>query len=229
MKIPSICIAIRLATSAIAPDARPIAIGATAWDIATLRYIDSFFEPIDFKDPETEGKFYTDPGTLDWWEGRMPSSPSKEAYHACWSAGQPMRGVLERLTKFIEKLSEYECIIVCKPPAFDIPILTNAYGHLGLWRGMLGKSTVVDSGHMAERGLFTLGFGDIGVLEAPFYCFGREFIPHHPKFESAKIAYTTARYYHLLNVIRNKGYEEAQRAHLSMQGGEYSEYASLGE
>lgn len=228
MKNPSICIGIRLATLAIAPDARPLAIGIAAWDIATMRYIDSYFSPIDFHDEESKDMCYVDNSTLDWWEGRMPNSPSKEAYRACWSGGQTMRAVMERTTEFVEKLSEFERVLVSKPPAFDMPILTNVYGHLGLWRGMFSKPSAVDSCHMAERGLATLGFGEMGEREAQHYSFGQTFVQHHPKFESAKIAYTTARYYHLLNIIRTKGYDEAKAAHEAMQTGEYHGFTSLG-
>lgn len=229
MNRPSICIGIRLATLAIAPDARPLAVGITAWDIATLRYIDSYFDSIDFHDPESKDMCYVDPSTLDWWEGRLPSSPSKEAYRACWSGGQPMRSVLERTTAFIEKLNEFERIIVSKPPAFDMPILTNVYGHLGMWRGMFAKPSAVDSGHMAERGLATLGFDKISDAEATHYSFGQPFVQHHPRFESAKIAYITARYYHLLNIIRKSGYDTAKAAHEQMLTGEYAGFTSLGD
>lgn len=229
MNKPTVCIGVRLATLAIAPDARILAVGLAAWDIGTLRFINSYFGVVDVHDPETKDMFYTDPSTLDWWEGSHPSSPSTEAKRACFSGGITLREVLKQATDFIEGLAQYERVIVGKPPAFDLPILTNAYGHLNLYRGLLAKPSMVDSGHTAERGLETLGFGEVDAREEAQYCLGQPFVQHHPRCESAKLTYFTARYYHLLNIIRKKGYDEALAAHKQMLTGEYAGYIGIGD
>ena len=229
MNRPTVCIGVRLATLAIAPDARILAVGLAAWDIGSMRFINNYFGVVDVHDPETKEMFYTDPGTLDWWDGCLPTSPSAEAKRACFSGGRTMREVLREAADFIEGLAQYERVIVSKPPAFDLPILTNAYGHLNMFRGMLSKPSLVDSGHTAERGLATLGFGELDPREEPQFCLGQEFISHHPRFEANRLTYFTARYYHLLNIIRKKGYDEALAAHKQMLTGEYAGYIGIGD
>jgi len=228
MKTPAICIGVRIASLAIASDARPLAIGLCAWDVSSMRYISSYFGVIDVNDPETKDKFFVDPSTLDWWEGHHAASPDREAYRACWNGGRTMREIMTEVVDFVEGFKEHERVLICKPPAFDMPILGNAFAFLGNFRGMFAKPTLVDSGHTIERGLETLGFAAEGALEPNLYSFGQSFVGHHPRFESAKIAYTGARYYHLLHVLKKHGYERAVATHEKMQTGDYDGITGLG-
>lgn len=230
MTIPSLVVGVRTATLALTSDACPLALGFTAYDTVQLRYISSLFIPIDTKTEFLREKTYVDPATLDWWEGNTHDGKGAGAdlRGLCWAGSSSIVNALYEVKQFFEKFQlqpnadgSSPLTVVCKPPAFDIPILNNVFGHYKVHVPAMRKPTIVDSGNTIERSMEVLGFQMSSSLEDHHWLRGENFIPHYPKHESARIAYMAARYYHLLHLIANRGYDAAVTAHTSMLTGEY--------
>lgn len=225
-KLPSLVAGVDVETKALRPDAYMLSIAATVFDIYSLSCVGATYLGIDPNDPEADKVFYTDPGTLDWWDGKgnPDYAPAPAAREAAFSGNLKIDAALRLLVDFLEPLrKKHEMVLSSRGPEFDIPIIVNGLVQCNLYQGIFRKFSANDSDRTIER--ISLAFGlemDEETESHNWLKSGKEWVEHHPGFDSARTAYRTARFYHLGMIAKRWGFDVMLQAHEHIKRGDYT-------
>lgn len=224
-KLPVLVAGVDVETKALRPDAYILSAAACVFDVYSLTCIAATYLGIDPNDEEANRVFYTDPSTLDWWEGKgnPDYAPSPEARKAAFDGTMKIDAALKMLVDFLEPLrKKHEMVLSSRGPEFDIPIIVNGLVQCNLYQGIFRKFSANDSDRTVER--LSLAFGlemDEDTESHNWLKAGKEWVEHHPGFDSARTAYRTARFYHLAAIAKRWGFEVMLQAHEHLKRGDY--------
>lgn len=224
-KIPVIVHGFDAETKALRPDAYILSMGMATFDIATLTLLGCSYVAVDPNDPEANEIFHTDPGTLEWWEGKgnPDYAPSPEARKAAFSGTTKMPDALRIMVNYVEQFKKFDSVIVSRGPEFDIPIVCNALVRCNQYQGLFRRFSANDSDRTVERLMLAMGLEmDQDTEQHNWLRSGGEWVEHHPGFDSARSAYRTARAYHLAHIAKNHGFEQMLVAHKALRAGNYN-------
>ena len=220
--LPTVVVGVDVETKAIRPDAYIISVGAAAFDVATLKRISNYYSNIDPNNEDHNKMFHTDAETLAYWngEGKPEYAPSEAARIEAFSGTANMKNVLWDLTKYLDSLGDIKMTITMRGPEFDGPILLNAMAGLNVKQGKMRRFSSYDSDRTAERLAEAFGFTLNPEAEAKNWLQHDQDIEHHAGSDAAREGYTTARIYHLGQVLTAYGYDKALECHNRLASGE---------
>lgn len=133
-----------------------LSLSATIFDIKTLELLRSYDYLIGTHDTTQEGRL-RDNGTIDWWRGLAPNSPTEFARNIAYSGNGNLVDAIKdydtmmKAFKAEKELEIGQLVMACRGPDFDPVVLTNARQMLGLGYGQPFRE--YDSSRTVDRGL----------------------------------------------------------------------------
>lgn len=162
--------------------------------------------------------------TMEWWFPKKPTkwSPTEQAQKWTWGGGMSTDTALMLTSKYLRDCSKDKTMVhTMRGPDFDYVILKNLYDEMGLYLDL--SFTALDSHRTVERALKTMGVGALSDKELVRISPADHVIEHVAVCDAAKEAYDTARYYHLLWWLMNRGAEKAKQVIAGWAEGNFEE------